>query len=120
MDVLTQLKAAWWWFIATVLIISFVANYKLFNDTVNLKAQNQTLEDKVVMQEEANQNLANQIQSLMENRKREQQATDEAMSRELLAHNQLRERVSQLEKELSDENCANEPIGYSDNWVSGY
>ncbi len=120
MDALSQLKRTALWVAGAILILSLLVNYKLFGYTSELKASNKTLGDTITSQEVTNNQLAERITNLNDQRAKAQQAADESSHRERDARNRLNNRIKQLEKELKDETCSAVPIAYPADWVSGY
>lgn len=120
MGVLSQFKRTAVWVASATLILSLLVNYKLFGYTNELVAKNQTLGDTITSQEATNNQLAERITELTTQKAKAQQAADESSHRERDAHNQLKDRIKQLERGLKDETCSAVPIAYPTDWVSGY
>ena len=120
MDALSQFKRTALWAAGVILILSLLVNYKLFGYTSELKASNNTLSETITRQEATNNQLAQRISELTDQRSKAQQAADESSHRERDARIRLSDRIEQLEKELKDETCSTVPIAYPDDWVSGY
>lgn len=120
MGVLSQFKRTALWVAGAILILSLLVNYKLFGYTSELKASNNTLNETITSQETSNNQLAQRISELTDQRSKAQQAADESSHRERDARIQLNNRIRQLEKELKDETCSTVPIGYPAGWVSGH
>ncbi|EEY99319.1 hypothetical protein VOA_001668 [Vibrio sp. RC586] len=120
MDALSQFKRTVLWAAVAILILSLLVNYKLFGYTSELKASNNTLSETITSQETTNNQLAQRISELTNQRSKAQQAADESSHRERDARIRLSDRIEQLEKELKDETCSTVPIAYPADWVSGY
>lgn len=120
MELLTSLRSSFKWFVGITLLLSLFVNYRLFSYSTELKQDNQQLAQTIKSQQQTNEHLAAQIESLKQDKKRDQLTQDEMINRERHARLTLQHRIQQLKKELDNAPCGHQPIDYPAQWVSGY
>lgn len=120
MELLTSIKAGFKWLVILTLLLSLFINYRLFSYSTELKQDNQQLAQTIESQQQTNEHLAAQIESLKQDKKQEQLTQDEMISRERHARVALQQRIQQLKRELDNAPCSHRPIDYPAQWVPGY
>ena len=120
MNAFTSIKAAFKWLIIITLLLSIFINYRLFDYSNELKQDNQQLSHTLKAQQQNNDHLATQIESLNQDKKHAQQVQDDMVNKQQRAHIALENRLKQLKKELEHAPCNNQLIDYPAQWVSGY
>ncbi|ODS04306.1 hypothetical protein [Vibrio scophthalmi] len=106
---------------AGLLLTLFIWHYFFLADQVeNLKVDNAELQSFIVLKQQETTTLSLQIDGLIEDKVNAQIELDNTLQFERERKEQLRQRVSALEKELENERCFDLPIKYPSDWVSGY
>ncbi len=108
------------WVLVPVLVIVVIGVTLLWKKNQTLTFKNAELSAQINKNVDENQQLTLRIESMRLQKWHDQQRLDEWRSQQIKRDAALTEKVKQLEKELDDARCFDEPVIYPEHWVSGY